>query len=163
MGWNENINAGRDAFQMGEYEKAERFFSGALTDAQKLGKTDPRLAQSLNDLAMLYHSLGRLTEAEPLYRKAIGIDEKRGDEARMDIAITLENLAELYKTQQRKGEAAAMYRRAIAIVETLYHAAEEKLGKGSGDYKTLVFREDGLHLGGHKLFDFSSVSPMTRM
>jgi Flp pilus assembly protein TadD len=88
MGWNENTKMGQGALIRGDYVKAERFFSGALADAQKLGKTDPRLAQSLNDLAMMYHSLGRLTEAEPLYRKAIAIDEKRGDQARADIAVT---------------------------------------------------------------------------
>ena len=47
MGWNENIKAGRDAFYKGAYEEAERLFSSALTKAQKLGKTAPRLAQSL--------------------------------------------------------------------------------------------------------------------
>ena len=133
MGWNENIMTGRDAFDKGSYEEAERFFSSALTEAQKLGMTDPRLAQSLNDLGMLYHSLGRLTEAEPLYRKAIAIDEKRGDDAWVDIAITLENLAELYKTQQRIGEAAAMYRRAVALIEKLYKDAVDKLGKAHPD------------------------------
>ena len=108
MGWREISKAGRDAFHKGAYDGAERLLSAALMDAQKLGKADPRLAISLNDLGMFYHSLGRLTEAEPLYRKAIAIDEKRGGEAGVDIAVTLENLAELYKSQQRKGEAVTL-------------------------------------------------------
>ena len=79
MGWEESSAAGAEAFQKGLYDKAERHFASALAEAKKLGKDDPRLAQAMNDLAMLYHALGRLTEAEPLYRRAISIDEKQGE------------------------------------------------------------------------------------
>ena len=40
---------------------------------QLLGDNHPDVALSLNNLALLYQSQGRYTEAEPLYREAIKI------------------------------------------------------------------------------------------
>ena len=125
MGWDKSSRAGHEAFRGGGYEKAEQHLKAAVSAAKKFGATDRRLALSLGDLGMLYHSLGRLSEAEPLYRRAIAIDEKNGDTDDQNSAVTLENLAELYKTQQRAGESAAMYRRAMAIMENIFKTVKK--------------------------------------
>ncbi len=133
MGWKEISRAGARAFQNGEYVEAERHFAVAVIEAKKLGAGDRRLAHAMNDLAMFYHALGRLAEAEPLYRRAISIDESSGLPADPDYVVTLENVAELYRTQQRQEEAAAMYRRAAEISETLYRAALDASGENHPD------------------------------
>ena len=124
MGWEESSRAGAHAFQTGDYGEAERRFVDAVSAAKRSGTDERRLAHALNDLAMFYHAMGRLAEAEPLYRRAIGIDAASGIAASPDFVVTLENVAELYRTQQRRSEAAAMYRRATAMAESLYRAAE---------------------------------------
>jgi tetratricopeptide (TPR) repeat protein len=133
MGWEDISKAGAQAFQNGDYGEAERQFAGAVSEAKQLGPDDPRLAHAMNDLAMFYHALGRLTEAEPLYRRAISIDEVSGLAASPDFVVTLENIAELYRTQQRMTEAAAMYRRAAAMSESLYRAAHATAGDNHPD------------------------------
>ncbi len=40
-----------------------------------LGPDHPDVAQSLNNLAFLYEDQGRYAEAEPLYKRALAIDE----------------------------------------------------------------------------------------
>ncbi len=131
MGWKEISRAGARAFQNGEYVEAERHFAVAVIEAKKLGPGDRRLAHAMNDLAMFYHALGRLGEAEPLYRRAISIDESSGLDPDPDFVVTLENVGELYRTQQRKTEAAAMYQRAADISETLYLTALAAHGDNS--------------------------------
>ncbi|MFM6063005.1 MAG: tetratricopeptide repeat protein, partial [Microcystis panniformis] len=47
---------------------------------KQLGAEHPDVAQSLNNLALLYYYQGKYTEAEPLYQKAIAIcSEKLGE------------------------------------------------------------------------------------
>jgi tetratricopeptide (TPR) repeat protein len=43
---------------------------------QLLGESHPDVASSLNNLAALYDSQGRYTEAEPLYLQALAIAEQ---------------------------------------------------------------------------------------
>ena len=55
------------------------------------------MATSLNNLAVLYHAQGKYAEAEPLYRRALGIREKALGPEHPDVATSLNNLAELYR------------------------------------------------------------------
>ncbi|MFO0141735.1 MAG: tetratricopeptide repeat protein, partial [Aphanizomenon sp.] len=57
---------------------AEPLYQQALALRQKLlGDDHPDVAQSLNNLAGLYHSQGKYNEAEPLYEQALNICEQR--------------------------------------------------------------------------------------
>ena len=48
----------------------------ALTiDEASYGKDHPNVATDLNNLAQLYQATNRLTEAEPLMKRALTIDE----------------------------------------------------------------------------------------
>ena len=62
--------------QQGRYAEAEQAHLLAVAEAEKFGPEDRRLALSLNELAALYHTTGRLREAEPLYRRALAIWER---------------------------------------------------------------------------------------
>jgi tetratricopeptide (TPR) repeat protein len=57
--------------------QAEPLYQRALAIREKmLGPDHPHTAQSLNNLALLYHSQGKYEQAEPLYQRALAIDEK---------------------------------------------------------------------------------------
>ena len=73
--------------------------------------------QSLNNLAVLYTEQGRYAEAEPLYKRALAIDEKALGPDHPDVATALNNLAGLYDDQGRYAEAEPLYKRALAIRE----------------------------------------------
>jgi tetratricopeptide (TPR) repeat protein len=57
----------------------------------------------------------RLAEAEPMYRRALAIDEKSYGPDHPDVATDLNNLAELLRATNRLAEAEPMYRRALEI------------------------------------------------
>ena len=68
----------------------------------------PYVAASLNNLAFLYHTQGKYTAAEPLYKRALTISEKA-------LGTTLENYAVLLRKTNRQMEATTMEVRAKAI------------------------------------------------
>jgi tetratricopeptide (TPR) repeat protein len=77
----------------------------------------PGFATDLNNLAELYRTEGRYSEAEPLYKRALTIGEKTLGPDDPDVATWLNNLALLYDHQGKYSEAEPLYRRALAIDE----------------------------------------------
>ncbi|HSR80673.1 MAG TPA: CHAT domain-containing tetratricopeptide repeat protein, partial [Hyphomicrobiaceae bacterium] len=73
--------------------------------------------RSLNNLAYLYQVQGRLREAEPLHKRALGIWEKALPPGHPDLAWSLNNLGILYNVQDRLSDAEPMYKRALEIRE----------------------------------------------
>ena len=74
--------------------------------------TTPASATYLNNLAALYRDQGRYGEAEPLYKRALAIDEKALGPDHPDVGRVLNNLAELYRDPGplRRGRAALQAR-----------------------------------------------------
>ena len=62
----------------------------------------------------------RLAEAEPLYRRALAIDERSYGPDHPTVATRLNNLALLLWTTNRLAEAEPLFRRALAIDERSY-------------------------------------------
>ncbi len=73
------------------------------------------MAQSLNNLAALYHQQGRYAKAEPLYQRSLTIREKALGPEHPRVATSLENYAALLRQTTRADEAARMEARAKVI------------------------------------------------
>ena len=100
--------------RQGKYVEAEPLYKRALVIREKaLGPNHPDVAQSLNNLALVYSKV--YTEAEPLLKRALVIREKALGSEHPDVAGSLYNLAELYENQGRYAEAIGPIRRASAI------------------------------------------------
>ncbi len=113
--WDQAAQAGAQAYLHGDYAAAERHLVAALRTAEEFGPEDPRLALSLNNLALVYHAQDRYDEAEPVYQRAITITERALGPDHPNLAASLGNLAELYRTQKKYVEAEPLYREALAI------------------------------------------------
>ncbi len=74
--WERYLHAGAAAYQQGNYAEAVKQTKAALSAAEAFGPNDPRLATTLNNLALLYKAQGNYAEAEPLYQRALRINEK---------------------------------------------------------------------------------------
>ena len=83
----------------------------------RYGEEHPKYATALNNLAQPLYATNRLAEAEPLFRRALAIDEKSFGPDHPDVAIVLNNLARLLRTTNRLAEAEPLMRRALAIDE----------------------------------------------
>src|SRR5688572_33236424 len=77
--WEKAFWQARQLREQGLYAEAEKAHLLALAEAEKLVPEDRRLASSLSNLATLYHTTARLSEAEPLYRRALLIWERLSD------------------------------------------------------------------------------------
>ena len=119
--WRYAESAGNLAYEMGDYAAATSFQETVLSTVTSVfGPDAPETATALNNLALTYHSLARYTEAEPLYRRAIEIDEKALGKDHPDVARDYNNLADLLSGQGKYAEA-----------EPLYSAGDRDRRKGS--------------------------------
>ena len=72
-----------------------------------------------------------MAEAEPLYRRALAINEKSLGPEHPDIALNLNNLAELLRATNRLAEAEPLYRRALAIDEKSFGPEHPNVARAS--------------------------------
>jgi tetratricopeptide (TPR) repeat protein len=80
-----------------------------------LGPNHPDVAKNLNNLAEVYDAQGQYAQAEPLYKRSLGILEKTLGPDHPDVATSLNNLAGLYHATNRAREAEALETRAARI------------------------------------------------
>jgi tetratricopeptide (TPR) repeat protein len=74
----------------------------------------------MNDLGVLLTAKARYVEAEPLFRRALAIDEASYGPDHPNVGIRLNSLAALLHNTNRLNEAEPLCRRALAIDETSY-------------------------------------------
>ena len=113
--WDVYMEDGNQARKQGQYAKALKLYTLALEEAEKFGPTDPRLATSLNNLALLYKTQGDYAKAEPLYKRSLAIVEKALGPDHPSVATSLENYAKLLRATKREAEAEKLDNRAAAI------------------------------------------------
>jgi tetratricopeptide (TPR) repeat protein len=85
---------------------------------------------------------GRYAEAEPLYRRALGIWEESLGPNHPNVAKGLSNLADFYHERGREPAAERLYMRAITILENAlgpYHPDVARLNGGLAQ----VYRAEG--------------------
>jgi tetratricopeptide (TPR) repeat protein len=87
--------------------------------ADTAGIADPT-GRLMNQLGLLFHAKALHARAEPLYRRALAIDEARLGEDHPDVARDLNNVCQLLQATNRLGEAEPLIRRALAINEATY-------------------------------------------
>ncbi|MBI4533915.1 MAG: tetratricopeptide repeat protein [Candidatus Melainabacteria bacterium] len=129
-------NLGDLSTDQGKADEAEHFYEQALaltlkvpatstqdpgalskSNEELLTQASPDKATSLNNLADLKRSQGKLSEAEKLYKAALAADEKSLGPEHPALAITLNNLADLYAAQDNQRQANLLYQRAVQIRE----------------------------------------------
>jgi tetratricopeptide (TPR) repeat protein len=98
----------------------------------------------LNRLAILFNTQARLTEAEPLMRRALAIDEQFYGARHPRVATHLNNLAQLLQDTNRLAEAEPLMRRALAIFEHSYGAEHPRVANGLNNVALML--KDTNHL-----------------
>ncbi len=113
--WQTWREGGLRALQDGRLDEAERLLIAAMEQAEKYGADDLRVADAANDLAVVYASAGKTTEAELLFHRALVIGEKGLGADHPGVGATVQNLGILYATQQKFDQAEPLLKRALAI------------------------------------------------
>ena len=91
----------QETFQLLEASKnpkATALAAAAVTSAERrFGPDRPDVGDALSNLAALYRFDGKYDAAEPLYRRALAIQENVSGGDHVDIAPHLDRLATLYR------------------------------------------------------------------
>ena len=107
------------ALKAGQFVRAQTALERALNiRKQMLGARHPEVAVSLNNLAELYRTQGRVNDAQPLFEHALAIREETLGKDHPDVAQSLNNLALIYEQLRQYKLAETLYTRARAMVET---------------------------------------------
>ncbi|MCG2750090.1 MAG: toll/interleukin-1 receptor domain-containing protein [Desulfobulbaceae bacterium] len=128
LGGDSDLETADLAFWIARFDDVRGSFGAACVLHEKvleirrraLGDKHPDTVVSMNNLALLLKTTNRLTEAEPLMRRALAIDEKSYGGDHPNVARDLNNLAALLQATNRLTEAEPLMRRALAINEKSY-------------------------------------------
>jgi CHAT domain-containing protein/Flp pilus assembly protein TadD len=102
-----------------------------------LGNEHPAVALSLNNLAGLYESQGRYSEAEPLFRQALEMRKRLLGNEHPAVALSLNNLAGLYESQGRYSEAEPLYRQTLEMNQRLLEQEHPLVAKSLNNLAAL--------------------------
>lgn len=118
--WKAAVEAGNDAYSRDRIAEAEQQFLEALKEAEHFGEDDVRLALSLNNLAAVYHTMGKYTMAEPLYTRSLDIKKRVHGDDHPEVALNLHNLAVLYSARRMYPVAEKYYKEALDTKTRIY-------------------------------------------
>lgn len=95
-------------------QRAEELHKRALKVLEDLGSDRFDVASTLNELAELYRAQKRFADAEPLYKRALGIYAKGDMNPNHEpVRTALTNLAALYGDQGRNADVERLKRDAL--------------------------------------------------
>jgi len=113
----QRMQSGQDALATGQLERAVTEWSAALRSAQRLSVSEALRTTLRNNLAALYHSLGRQSQARRMYAQALSAAEQQHGPQSQPVATILNNLAELERSGGSPARAEPLFRKALAILE----------------------------------------------
>ena len=93
--WQVYTDLAEAAFALGDLRQATEMLLIAAEEAERLGRNDERLAETLNKLGVLFYYERKYGPAKALVESALGILQ-RGEADRLDTAKLLYNLAGIY-------------------------------------------------------------------
>jgi hypothetical protein len=110
-----------------------------VQDAEKeLGANDPAITGLLDRQAALLQVIARYEDAEPLFRRALAIDEASHGSDHPEVAIRLNNLASLLQATNRLAEAEPLSGRAARIFLASLGINHPNTQKVKGNYLKIL-------------------------
>jgi tetratricopeptide (TPR) repeat protein len=126
--WETYQSAGHQAIQDRRVGDAERLLLAAAKHMETISSDDPRLANTLNDLGVLYGMQNRDVEAEPLFQRALAINEKAFGRHHLSVVLALQNLSVIYASQSKFPEAHEAARDSLGISLQLLGFEHPRIG-----------------------------------
>ena len=119
---------GNILFDKGDYPPArERFLQAAKVLEDATTADDPRVSDTLNNLATLYNVTGEYEKSESLFLRILTNQQKSFGENYPAVTTVLNNLANLYRRKGEYAKAETMHLRSLAIREKIYGSEQPEL------------------------------------
>lgn len=119
--WNSLMEAGEVARESNNQLKAIACYQSALKVAETFGEQDPRLTETIRNLADAYSRHHELAKAEQLYLRELTILKTIGENY-SDVVHDYYALGDIYSARGNYKEADKYYRKALAVVEKCHNA-----------------------------------------
>lgn len=136
--WEQFMAEGLSAFQQGQEAEAEKLYRAALEEVEGTGSDDPRLAATLNTLAVLYHAQRKYAQAEALYQRVFKLLEHTLGADHPTLATTMNNLAVVREAQGKLDDAEPLYQRALALLERIFGPDHPNVAAALDNYADLL-------------------------
>jgi tetratricopeptide (TPR) repeat protein len=117
--WEKYKAQGHTAVERGQYDEAESLFHGAIEQAELIGSLNPRLADSLNELGILYANQHKYAQAEPVFQRALGVSVAALGPDHPDVATILRNMGILKASLQQYAEADLLLSRSLSLTDRI--------------------------------------------
>lgn len=158
--WESYQSSGNQAIQEQRAADAERLLLAAVRHIEVLNPEDPRLAKSLNNLAVLYGTQNREVEAEPLLQRALAINEHAFGWQHPAVALTLQNLGIIYAAQGNFSEAHDVLSKSLGISLLVFGSTHPRIGSTLRTFATVYALEGDFQEA--KRFAANSISVFER-
>jgi Tfp pilus assembly protein PilF len=110
-----------------------------LSQLKQVASLNPRLADSLNELAILYATQHKHAQAEPMFQRALGVSVAALGSDHPDVAIVLKNIGILKASQRQYAEADLLLSQSLSLTNRLGARASNRGG----------YDENDRHVSGH--------------
>jgi len=107
--WSNLRDSGHKALKSNNLVDAGKFYQQALTEAERFGQNDPRLAESLDNLAQVRQEEKRYADAEALLKRAFALRKKTLASGDPLLSLNLANLMTVYSLAGREDDAVNLY------------------------------------------------------
>ena len=115
--WQKEYADGMAAYNAGNYREAETQLKAALKSSRDFASNDPKLLNTLRDLAQAYRAQSKYAEAEPLMERHLALKERFLGKFHPDLAKELDQLGRVCFAQMKFVSAEAYFRRELVIME----------------------------------------------
>jgi tetratricopeptide (TPR) repeat protein len=122
--------AAEAAYQLAQLSYGRIDYAAAYQYSKEAADLQPDNPLYLNEAGYIAYTVGRYSEADPLYQRSLAIIEKALGKDHPFMATSLNNLALLYQAQGKYDQAELLYQRSLAI-------DEKALGKDHPKTKTV--------------------------
>ncbi|MBS0183886.1 MAG: tetratricopeptide repeat protein [Nitrospira sp.] len=140
--WETYQSAGRQAIEDRHVADAERLLLAAAKHIERVSPDDPRLANTLNGLGVLYGMQNRDIEAEPLFERALVINEKAFGRQHPSVVLGLQNLSVIYASRNKFSKAHKAARESLEICLHLFEMYHPRIGSTCRTLATVYALED---------------------
>jgi tetratricopeptide (TPR) repeat protein len=148
------ININRMAtnyLMLGDAERAQGLFAGALAMERELYPNDGQLAQSLGGLAAALVRKGQMAEALPMAEEALEIARQSSGDGSVEAAQMYANVAEVHRVSGRLDRALPLYRKARFIYEKDLGESDSRVASILSQEGLILMDEGKLTLAGQAL------------
>jgi tetratricopeptide (TPR) repeat protein len=132
--WNNLARSATDALDSNKYWIAEPLLKQSISEAEKFGFSDMRLARAYGELGRYYQVRGRFEDAQPWYERELAVKEVAYENDQGKLVQPMGALVVFYLNYGAASKADPMTEDLLAIVEGKMRAPREK-AQGKAKYK----------------------------